>query len=162
LDEVAIYGNGLSAREVKALYDYQVAWFDVKEEHLITIDADKPTVLLGLQESHIKLQEQVMVITATNQTSNIASVQYRVDSGSWQTPTQNGQTWEFTYVPSSVGVKTIEVRATDGVGNTSSSSKSFTVDGTPPNVGRRARPCPLLWRRACPNEAGKCSIFRAL
>ncbi|MGB0383516.1 MAG: LamG-like jellyroll fold domain-containing protein [Ardenticatenaceae bacterium] len=133
IDEVAIYGTALDEGDVKALYDYQIEWFDTDVEQLIVIDADEPSVNLERSTSHIVLSDTVMLITANDLTSNIETVEYSIDGGnSWQTPTQDNEVWLFTYQPSAEGEQTIHVRATDSVGHTTTNSTSFTVDGTVP------------------------------
>lgn len=135
IDELAIYSSALDDSEVKALYDYQIEWFDTDFEQLIVIDADEPSVSLELSTSHIALSDTVMLITANDLTSNIETVEYSIDGGSsWQTPTQDNEVWLFTYQPSAEGEQTIRVRATDSVGHETSNSTSFTVDGTVPAV----------------------------
>jgi hypothetical protein len=81
-----------------------------------------------------------MVITATDQTSGIAWVQYRINNGSWQVPTPDGDVWAFTFTPSNTGAQTIYVRASDKVGNQSTTSKSFTIDNIFPTISLDSPP----------------------
>jgi len=61
-------------------------------------------------------------VSATDATSGIASIQYSVDGGAWQTTAPN----------LTDGVHTVQVKVTDKAGNVSSTSASASVDATPP------------------------------
>jgi len=83
--------------------------------------------------------------TATDTESNISSVEYKVDSGSWTAASASdgafdstSEGYTFTTAALSDGAHTVYVRATDAIGNTTLeanyASDSFTVDTTPPSV----------------------------
>ena len=139
MDEVAIYASALTELEAKALYEYQVSWFDTTAGHTLTVDADKPVAHLDYSNVYIgPVQGQVMAIAATDQTSGVALVEYRItgagQSGAWQVATQDEAAWTFA-ITTTTGAYTIDVRATDRVGNVSDvSSATFSVDSTPPSL----------------------------
>jgi len=83
--------------------------------------------------------------TAIDASSNISSVEYKVDDGSWTAATAGdgafdslGENYTFTTPELSEGAHTVYVRATDAATNTTAeanyASDSFTVDTTPPSV----------------------------
>ncbi len=83
--------------------------------------------------------------TATDTLSNISSVEYRVDDGSWTAATASdgvfdspSEGYTFTTTALSDGAHTVYVRATDAATNTTAeadyASDSFTVDTTGPSV----------------------------
>ena len=83
--------------------------------------------------------------TATDTESNISSVEYRVDSGSWTAATasdgafdETSEDYTFTTSALSSGAHTVYVRATDAANNTTAEANyatdSFTVDTTAPSV----------------------------
>jgi hypothetical protein len=83
--------------------------------------------------------------TATDTESNISSVEYKVDSGSWIAATasdgafdETSEGYTFTTSALSNGAHTVYVRATDAASNTTAevnyASDSFTVDTTAPTV----------------------------
>ena len=139
MDEVAIYSSALTELDVNALYEYQVSWFDTSAGHTLTVDADKPAAHLDYSNAYIgQVQGQVMAIAAADQTSGVAMVEYRItgagQSGAWQVATQDEAAWTFA-INTTTGAYTVDVRATDKVGNVSDvSSVTFSVDSTPPNI----------------------------
>jgi len=80
--------------------------------------------------------------TATDIGCGVASVEYRVDGGAWLLPEpvdgafdSGVEEYTFTTDPLVDGGHTVEVRATDAVGNTGAAdSDEFTVDATPPLI----------------------------
>ncbi len=83
--------------------------------------------------------------TATDTSSNISSVEYKVDGGSWTAATAGdgafdslSEGYTFTTAELSDGGHTVYVRATDSATNTTAeanyASDSFTVDATAPSV----------------------------
>jgi hypothetical protein len=61
-------------------------------------------------------------VSATDATSGVASTQYSVDGGAWQTT-----------APTLLdGVHTVQIKVTDNAGNVSTTSASAKVDATPP------------------------------
>jgi hypothetical protein len=63
-----------------------------------------------------------VAVPATDATSGVASIQYSVDGGAWQT----------TAPTLTDGVHTVQIKVTDKAGNVSSTSASASVDATPP------------------------------
>jgi hypothetical protein len=61
-------------------------------------------------------------VSATDATSSVATTQYSVDGGAWQTVTPT----------LTDGVHTVQIRVTDNAGNVSTTSVSASVDATPP------------------------------
>jgi hypothetical protein len=61
-------------------------------------------------------------VSATDAMSGVASTQYSVDGGAWQTTAP-------TFLD---GVHTVQIRVTDNAGNSSSTSASVNLDATPP------------------------------
>ena len=93
----------------------------------VSIDSTPPVlgtpVLKGTQGLASWYTSSVGVsITATDATSGIASIQYSVDGGGWQS----------TAPTLTDGVHTVQIKATDNAGNVSSTSVSASVDATPP------------------------------
>ena len=83
--------------------------------------------------------------TATDTSSNISSVEYKVDDGSWTAATAGDGAFDslsegYTFTTSALanGAHTVYVRATDSATNTTTeanyASDSFTVDATAPSV----------------------------
>jgi len=83
--------------------------------------------------------------TATDTSSNISSVEYKVDDGSWTAATASDGAFDslsegYTFTTSALadGGHTVYVRATDSATNTTAeanyASDSFTVDATAPSV----------------------------
>ncbi|MCB0124816.1 MAG: hypothetical protein KDE58_21320, partial [Caldilineaceae bacterium] len=139
LDEVAIYGKALDSAEAEALYDYQSTWYDVTSQHFIQVDADDPEVELDLALDYLRNEAQILSILASDNTSPITAVQYRLDSGSWQDATADGAGWYFTFDPAALatalGDHTIQVRATDSVAHTTTAAaRTVTVESTAPTV----------------------------
>ncbi len=137
LDEVALYEGALSDEEIDNLYEYQAAWFDVTYQHEVTVDTDNPTALLDLSTTHVA-GDQVMIAQASDPTSPISSVEYRINGGSWSEIVDDDTTdevWAFTFQPTAgEGNYTIDVRATDAVGHTATDSATVIVDQTPPTA----------------------------
>lgn len=136
MDEVAIYGRTLSAREVEALYNYQVSWVDVSAEHRITVDAEPPTVAIDFTAPAVDMSpDRVIAIEAQDATTSVERVQYRVNGGAWQDATPDGAAWLFYFTPTQEGPVTIEARAIDSVGHWSTiAGVTFEADGSPPAI----------------------------
>ncbi len=143
IDEFVVYNTLLDATDIADLYDYQAAWYDVTQDLDVVVDADSPSVALGVSNaSSISVPtSKVLSISAADTTSWVDTVEYRVNSGSWQTATASAYSddghadaWTFTFTPSGEGSYTIETKATDIVGHSTTSSTSFTVDNTAPTL----------------------------
>jgi hypothetical protein len=80
-----------------------------------------------------------MVIEASDDHSSIASVEYRLDDGSWRPArVHNASAGEYGDALPALdeGGHTVQARATDGNGNTGFAGPvAFTVDNTPPVIG---------------------------
>jgi VCBS repeat-containing protein len=64
----------------------------------------------------------------------VTQVEYRLDGGDWLPATQDGDAWLFYYLPADQGQQTIDLRATDTLGNVGTENRTLTLDDTPPNV----------------------------
>jgi subtilisin-like proprotein convertase family protein len=134
-DEVVVYDNALSDRDVKSLYDYQVTWYDTSFSHSVTIDADDPYVRLDFAGSYIPKQPGlVMAIVATDTTSLVEQVEYRVSGDVWREAQRDVDVWAFAITPTVAGPLTIGARATDSAGNQAQISRTLTVDDMGPAV----------------------------
>ena len=86
-------------------------------------------------------------VSASDATSNVTSVEYQVDSGSWTSVSitaATSVTATFTTSALADGSHTIKARATDQLGNVTASANyatyTFTVDTTGPAVSFTAKP----------------------
>ncbi|MBU2668223.1 copper-binding protein [Actinoplanes bogorensis] len=91
-------------------------------------DTTPPTVTLGVEgeqnEDDAYVGRATVEVTAADTESEIAKIEYALDSGAWTAYTQ-------PVVITGVGAHTVKARATDTAGNTSADkSVSFTVVGT--------------------------------
>lgn len=134
LDELSIYGRVLSPSEIRDMYSYQVSWYDATSSGVrVVIDADKPTVHLDVPPNTVvPLLDRVMCATATDQTSGIGGVQYRIGAGGQlKSATATGEAWCFTFTPTGPGINTISLVSTDRAGNASDTQNaSLSVDAT--------------------------------
>ncbi|MBN1887616.1 MAG: Ig-like domain-containing protein [Thermoflexales bacterium] len=136
-DEVVLYDRVLSDRDIQALYDYQVHWYDTSFSHEVTIDADAPSVYLDLPADYLANRDTVMAVVADDPSSPVREVTYRVDGGAWANATQDQNTWLFRFNPDrnlGEGPHVIDVRAADSVGHTDENSKTLSIDLTGPSV----------------------------
>ncbi|MEZ4705569.1 MAG: LamG-like jellyroll fold domain-containing protein [Caldilineaceae bacterium] len=148
LDEITIEQGAVSAEQVAALYLYQSAWYDKKQQHTILVDADAPTASVALGAAFIE-PGQVLYIDAEDPTVNgvasgLASVQYSIDGGAFVDAAIDTNAY---LIPASAtqglseGNHTVQVRAADNVGLSSSSQVSAAavqtvqVDTTVPKPG---------------------------
>ncbi len=138
MDQVVIYKSALPADRVKALYNYQVAWYDAKADHKIIIDTDEPTTRLDVTSPYVPGRDIIMSIVATDTTSSIAWVEYNVDGSGWHTGKQDNNIWLFTFNEASSlaeGNHTVAVRSTDVVSHISPiATYNVAIDTTPPTV----------------------------
>ncbi len=141
MDEISVYDNRLSSDEIAAIYEYQVAWFDATSETAVVIDAAGPEVALDASGSTLSVAASSYVelgISASDADSAVAAVQYAINGGSYQdaTLTSDGtSTWTFNFTPTSGdGAYTINLKATDSVGNVTSATGTLKVDATAPTM----------------------------
>jgi len=109
-------------------------------------DTTPPTVtIVALTPDPTNNNTPTFTGTATDTQSNISSVEYKVDSGSWTAATAvdgafNGKSEEYSFTTAELldGAHTVYVRATDAATNTTAeadyASDSFTVDTAAPTV----------------------------
>jgi hypothetical protein len=134
-DEVVVYNKALSERDVEALYEYQVAWYDTSYSHDVLIDADAPTVALDFDGPFIPYKPGlVLAIEAHDQTSAVKKVEYRFNSsGAWLPAERDEDVWLLSVTVWSVPLM-IDLRATDLAGNSFTTSRWLFVDGVGPEV----------------------------
>ncbi|MEM7114189.1 MAG: LamG-like jellyroll fold domain-containing protein [Chloroflexota bacterium] len=143
LDELALYGAALSSQQLRDIFTYQIAWYDVVDTATLIVDVDAPTAEVAT-DGVISAVDPVIIISATDQNqpnalnSGVALVEYKVDSEpDWHEAVRDGEVWAFILDTSQKGSGnySIEVRATDAVGNVSSISQaSVTVDADGPTL----------------------------
>ena len=130
-------------------YDYAFSPGAVTQLNLMVTppsDITPPTVnITALSPDPTRDNTPTFTGTATDDQSNISSVEYRVDSGSWVLATASDGAFDeisegYTFTTSTLadGAHTVYVRATDAYANTTVeadyATDSFTVDATPPTV----------------------------
>jgi len=140
---IYFYANGNVADQT-----YAFSAGDVTELNLtVTItDTTAPSVTItALTPDPTSDNTPTLTGTATDTESNISSVEYKVDDGSWTAATASDGTFDslsegytFTTAALADGAHTVSVRAIDSVPNTTAeadyASDSFTVDATAPSV----------------------------
>ncbi len=135
LDEVALYNRELSDEEIKSLYESQIRWVDVSNDHAIVVDGEAPAVVLQSGDGYLQNTDIILTIEATDITSGIAAVEYNIDGAGWHSATQDRNAWVFRFNPDhnlSEGQHTVQVRAIDLVGNQAESTSHVTIDDAPP------------------------------
>jgi len=148
IDEVTLYDHALSAREVRAIFDYQGKWVEDRQNHDITVDADMPSSELQLADTYVPNRDIQLLITAHDQTSGVSKVEMGVKKGTgkftWsEAPAcqdaAGNAAWCPTFDPSTQGQGryTLRTRATDNVGHRERPTQDYglAVDGTPPTIG---------------------------
>ena len=145
LDEITITGSALSASQVRALFDYQSAWYDTTVGKLITVDADNPQVAFEHDGRYLPLAPAMLWLRATDATSPIAqvTVSYTGPNGAAGALTpqlghNSNSLWFMDFAPAGAGSYHFQVTATDSVGHTSSTSGVVYVDATPPTLALAA------------------------
>ncbi|MCP4544812.1 MAG: DUF11 domain-containing protein, partial [Chloroflexi bacterium] len=158
LDEITLYDAVLNSQEIKAIYDYQVAWYDVTEQHLITIDNDAPIVTVNqsaarssqtaqlratTQDTYLSNEATWLSISAVDPASTIAQVEVTVTNpdnsttSGWAVRSESGSgnngAWLYWFTPNGSGQYTLDAVATDAVGNSAYASDTFSVDGDSPS-----------------------------
>ncbi len=135
VDEMVLYPSTLSDRDVTELFSYQLAWFDTRVGHQLTIDADLPSVVLNVNAPYLPNADKVLSISASDPTTEIAAVEVNVNNSGWQAATRDVKAWLFTFTPGGSGSYTIDIRATDEAGNVGTTTRTLTVDGEGPVLG---------------------------
>ncbi|HRW06177.1 MAG TPA: putative Ig domain-containing protein, partial [Caldilineaceae bacterium] len=138
LDEVTLHGVALTDSEVRAIYDYQNAWYDVTSEFLVQIDAEAPTVSLDVN-AVLPLADHLISISAIDASSYVRTVTatIRDPNGAVTTPTAtaDGEAWLVPFTPTVAGAYRFTVEATDAVGNKGAiTDQVVTVDDTAPTL----------------------------
>jgi len=145
--DISFFINGTATGQA---YDYDFSPGAVSEHNLAvtpTDDTTPPSVLINSITSPTTDTTPTFTGTATDTQSNIASVEYRVDSGSWVAATASDGTFDslsegytFTIPALADGGYTVYVRATDAASPPNTTleadyaNDSFTVDATAPTV----------------------------
>ncbi|MCB0111367.1 MAG: hypothetical protein KDE53_35835, partial [Caldilineaceae bacterium] len=134
MDEFSYYGRALRPSEILSHYDYQDTWYEAITTEHFQIDANPPTLKLSTG-SYIQPGMHIFGVAVSDGEAGIRSVEYQDADGSWQpalTETATRGVWTFGRdVQEST---TINVRATDNVGNVSTAGQAVAVDSTPPVV----------------------------
>ncbi|MCB0189336.1 MAG: LamG domain-containing protein, partial [Caldilineaceae bacterium] len=136
LDEIAIYGYALEDDEILEIYDYQDAWYDLKYQQLLTVDADDPDLAINLNSDYLSLAESWLSISAVDATSEVESVAVTLtdpnNSVTTGSAALDNQAWLYWFAPTVEGLYTLSVVATDSVGNQTTTTKTIYVDDEPP------------------------------
>jgi hypothetical protein len=158
----ATLSNGLHTIEVRAIdalgnatapANYATATF--------TVDTIAPSIALTpLSPDPTNDNTPTISGTATDTTSPITSVEYRVDSGNWTaaeatdgTFNEFSEDFTFTIAELDDGEHLVKTRATDAAGNVSPlASDDFTVDATPPSL--TLNPLPSYTNNPTPTFSG--------
>ncbi|MFN8445016.1 MAG: LamG-like jellyroll fold domain-containing protein [Caldilineaceae bacterium] len=135
MDEVVVYISPLSAEDVAEVASYQAGWFDTSVGRTIVIDNDTPTVRLDVGADILPLEDRVLAIYASDLTSALDKVEYRINNGAWTAAVRDNESWLFSFAPANEGTYTFAVRATDVAGNQSVAQKVIFVDGSGPVLG---------------------------
>ena len=138
LDEISVYGMALDASEVRTVYEYQAAWVDEKQSHLITIDADDPIVTVEVHTEYLPLESTLLAVSALDASSPIANVDVTIiapNGSSTIAASQDDAAWLFAFAPTQAGQYTLQATATDAVGNSSVSAPvALYVDSDLPSL----------------------------
>lgn len=145
MDEVVIYPSALTKAEVAELVAYQTNWADVSYAHNVLIDADAPSVSLGVTASYLPRAATTLAAVAHDATTAIVLVQYQINAGAWLSATADDDAWLFAFNPATNGNYNLRLRATDGAGNQiTTTTQIVRVDGTPPTIGPTNVSTPVL------------------
>ncbi len=117
MDEIVVYPSALSKQDVADFVAYQSSWFDTSYAHNILIDADLPTVSLGIRADYLPNQSIILAAQAHDATTLVEKVEYNINGAGWQAATRDNELWLFTFTPTADGDYTIALRATDTAGN---------------------------------------------
>lgn len=105
-----------------------------------TADTTAPTVSISAPAASSTVSGTVSVTGSSSDNASVSKVEMNVDGGAWQTASGTSS-WSSSWATGSYanGSHTINVRATDGAGNATSTSRSVTVsnstsDTTAPSV----------------------------
>ncbi|MFZ0547188.1 MAG: LamG-like jellyroll fold domain-containing protein, partial [Candidatus Promineifilaceae bacterium] len=102
----------------------------------VVIDGDAPTAVLTSPAYVVPGGFRTFGGSASDPTSHVAFVEVQINGGPWQLA-EGAEAWAYTWqVPDFGGNFTLNVRATDVVGNVQSSPSVYfiTIDDTPPSV----------------------------
>ena len=144
IDELALYGTPLSAAEIRAIFNYQNAWYDTKMEHPVLIDADDPSVTLDVY-TVLPQANTFLSLQAVDKTTYVEQVQVTItapdNSVTTQLASPSGVAWTVAFTPTLSGDYVFDVEATDAVGNKGYVwGQVVTVDGIAPTLGVTAVP----------------------
>ncbi|MEM7030142.1 MAG: LamG-like jellyroll fold domain-containing protein, partial [Chloroflexota bacterium] len=136
MDDVFLYASSpLRADWIKQIYNYQARQFNLNMAHKIVIDADKPTIQLDSDATWYAQRDIVLSIAANDPTSSVDKVEYQINGGAWQDANKDDEAWLFTFNPANGNDHTLNLRATDRVGNVSDiTSQVLKIDVTSPTA----------------------------
>ncbi|MBP7963652.1 MAG: hypothetical protein KA003_16825 [Caldilineaceae bacterium] len=135
MDEFFFYNKALEVSEFLSQFVYQSTWYDVISTERFRVDYNAPTVKLTLGAA-VKPGTNIFGVVASDTESGIRSVEYKDKDGVWKSANAESATtgvWAFG-LDIQAGTTTVEVRATDKVGNVKTDAKSVVLDNTPPTV----------------------------
>lgn len=133
IDELFIYNHALAAEELQYIYDSQIRWYETNVIDTITIDVDDPAIELLLTEDILPNSDIVLAAQASDPTSPLTAMEFRVNGAPWQPiTTVNNDIWTFTFTPNGSGAQRLDVRATDAVGRQATVSRTVNLDGQGP------------------------------
>ncbi len=145
IDELAVYGRGLTQAEMFGLYLRELRWYRDTASTLLTIDSDAPSIAL-LSDAVYRPNGLIqLVVTTSDVTSDVTLLDFGLKAPSdgaftWQGATpcadSGGGAWCPTFDSGELGGEgqyDVQFRAVDAVGNeTLSSIYTLYVDATPP------------------------------
>ncbi|MEZ4732365.1 MAG: LamG-like jellyroll fold domain-containing protein [Caldilineaceae bacterium] len=134
MDEFFFYNKPLALTEFLSQYVYQNTWYDVVTNETFKVDYNAPTVRVT-SNNYLKAGTTVFGVAVSDNESGIKMVEYKDNDGIWKaarSETATAGVWAFSMDVQ--GSKTIEVRATDNVGNVRTDSKTVTVDNSAPSI----------------------------
>ncbi len=143
LDELNIHNLALTDGQISRLYDYQASWYEIAYDNRIVVDGETPNLYLTADlPAYLRRQDVPLFLAITADdlgptgdspfASGVISLTYQVNGGAWQTAVPDGALWLLTVTPATAGPLNLTVRATDQSDNSHTTSRTLTVDGTPP------------------------------
>ncbi|MCP5097775.1 MAG: tandem-95 repeat protein, partial [Chloroflexi bacterium] len=138
MDEVLFFDNALTDTQVDTLYNYQFYFFDATQQHPIVIDATGPESTLELN-TDVANEPVLLSISSIDDYSvvkdvisvTVTSPSNTVDVLSASQDESGTGLWYFMFTPDAEGEYTVDMEATDAVGNVGSSQEFIYVDDTP-------------------------------
>jgi subtilase family serine protease/flagellar hook assembly protein FlgD/fibronectin type 3 domain-containing protein len=128
----------LGAITVTLDVDRAGTWTTLDAETVSIVDRSLPTLAALAPAAGSVLRAPVTVRAAASDTlSGVASVEARIDAGTWNALTATSTPGEYASAPLALaeGDRSVELRATDGAGNVRTLAPlAFAIDETPPLI----------------------------